>query len=150
MNKENCMICVEECDMYLVPIMCQCKLIVHEMCLEKWRRFSEESNKCLICKETFNENFPYQKTYREIMEESFIVKYCEYLLSFVSCWIDNIISCHNILSVVLTIVISFIITSFVIAPMFLFIEITISYARIKFFYQNGKNDKKKDYILYNL
>ena len=41
MNKENCMICVEECDMYLVPIMCQCKLIVHEMCLEKWRRFSK-------------------------------------------------------------------------------------------------------------
>lgn len=57
----TCLICLEECGIYINTYLCSCRIITHPECMDKWL---ESNKKCLICKKSLNLN---EKTNSELI-----------------------------------------------------------------------------------
>jgi hypothetical protein len=51
--KDNCMICLDECNIYLKLQYCNCKNICHEKCFKNYIK-NNNKIKCLICKKVID------------------------------------------------------------------------------------------------
>jgi hypothetical protein len=49
MNNDTCLICLSECNTYIILNSCLCRIITHENCFNDYTR-TINSIKCLICK----------------------------------------------------------------------------------------------------
>ncbi len=75
-NKDKCMICLEDCDVYINLSYCKCKIISHENCFKEYSKNLNNSNnsnninniKCIICNKISN----YDNTISHIMNNSFM------------------------------------------------------------------------------
>ena len=51
---EKCLICLEDCNIYLKLKCCNCRNITHEKCFKDYINNNNKVIKCLICKEIYD------------------------------------------------------------------------------------------------
>jgi len=148
--KDLCMICLEGCTSYIISLVCTCKIVSHEVCFQKWL---EQCNICIICKKSLpNRNV----IINEILSQSASMACFKRVVKiFLECFHHSsyIISSTQqtihffIKSIILGIIMSFTFI-LVIFPILLFLEVCLTFVKLKFILSELFSDTPK--LPYNI
>ena len=147
---DRCMICLEECDTYALTYVCDCKMICHHFCLQKW---IDESRKCMICKREIEKKKNRQRKINDVLNNTIVMRVFRGIISIITEWVSHcsyIISntrhkTHFCLKLSIILVMSFTFFIFFIVPLLSLLEVSLSITKIKIlFFDSWKENVEQD------
>jgi hypothetical protein len=113
MTTQSCLICLEDTSTFVISYNCSCKIYTHLECIQKY--FEQEGQeKCMICKISYEDHHEQKNEDNEEKEE---ITYKTIFFKMFNRFI-RIIECECEDNLLVFLIISFLISIFIILPLF--------------------------------